>query len=220
MAKDKNDETVLKIFLVLLGIAAIILTVSILTAIVNIGSDIVTSWLLIALQISITVIGVLGSLWIITEIANSIFKKLNYRINLFDRKYSDEIKTLKRRTPIFIVSVLLISDAAMILADKNFGGDALPTIIISFNLLILFWLAYHLVIKKRKILKALGVILFYLALIFLPVSSLLYHQWTINDLIKYILSLEYSTITMLTLSMLLIFLIPFIFYSNIKEAHG
>jgi hypothetical protein len=61
-----------------------------------------------------------------------------------------------------------------------------------------------------------GFVLYLFSFSILPVTSLIYHKWSIFDLVNWYLSLEYPTMIMLGLSVATVIIVPPLFYRSVR----
>jgi len=159
-----NDERKQTFLLFALVIALLLFSSSLLIAVINLGGQIVASWLLIIIQGAIAllvllvvfaVIGKFGT-WVIAEIA------------ALNRKHAELLAKIRERTPWFVVLMLLLSQAALAIADKSFKGNELPTVAVTLILILLFFIANEFMVSDSKTFKVLGFVLWFVAITALP----------------------------------------------------
>ena len=159
-----NDERKQTFLLFALVIALLLFSSSLLIAVINLGGQIVASWLLIIIQGAIAllvllvvfaVIGKFGT-WMIAEIA------------ALNRKHAELLEKIRKRTPWFVVLMLLLSQAALAIADKSFKGNELPTVAVTLILILLFFIANEFMVSDSKTFKVLGFVLWFVAITALP----------------------------------------------------
>ena len=159
-----NDQRTQNFLLIALGLAALLLASSLLVAVVNLGTQIASFWLLLIVQIAIAilavgfVLGIIGKIftWVVSEIA------------LLHERHKELLRALKKRTPWFVVLTLLVSQAVLVIADKSFQGQELPTVAVTLVLILLFFLANEFIVREHLMFRVLGFVLWFAAVLALP----------------------------------------------------
>ena len=142
---------------------------SLLIAVINLGAQIASFWFLLFVQLAIgalllaVVVSLVGTLasWTMGKLAD-LYEK--------HRALASEIK---KRTPWFMVLTLLVAQAVVAIADKSFQGQELPTVAVTLVLILLFFLANELITRDKSVLRVIGFLLWFVAILALPFFVLL-----------------------------------------------
>ena len=142
---------------------------SLLIAVINLGAQIASFWFLLFVQLAIgalllaVVVSLVGTLasWTMGKLAD-LYEK--------HRALASEIK---KRTPWFMVLTLLVAQAVVAIADKSFQGQELPTVAVILVLILLFFLANELITRDKSVLRVIGFLLWFVAILALPFFVLL-----------------------------------------------
>ena len=142
---------------------------SLLIAVINLGAQIASFWFLLFVQLAIgalllaVVVSLVGTLasWTMGKLAD-LYEK--------HRALASEIK---KRTPWFMVLTLLVAQAVVAIADKSFQGQELPTVAVTLVLVLLFFLANELITRDKSVLRVIGFLLWFVAILALPFFVLL-----------------------------------------------
>ena len=102
--------------------------------------------------------------------ANAMSNALHFDSLFADlyEKHRALAQQLKKRTPWFIALTVLVAQAVVAIADKSFQGQELPTVAVTLVLILLFFLANELITGEQVMLRALGFVLWFVALATLP----------------------------------------------------
>lgn len=159
-----NDERAQKFLSIALGVTALLLASSLLVAVINLGAQIATFWLLLFVQIAIAVLVVVVVLWIVWK----LFTWVMAEVASLHIKHAELLRELQKRTPWFVVLALLVSQAVLAIADKSFQGKELPTVAVTLVLILLFFLANEFIVREQLLLRILGFVLWFAAILALP----------------------------------------------------
>src|SRR5258706_6811465 len=180
-----DDERGSKLLLGVGAFGLVLLGLALLLAVVK-SPQLLASWVVIVLQILLIVlsVGVVASLlpWAVGKSMHGFAD----RIAAIEMAHRDLLRRLKRRSPAFLAIALLGGQAGMLLADKSFDGSPMPTLIVSFCLLISFWISNELQGSDRRPLFVLGWVLWFLTLLYLPVAVILFHGWSLKQFADYL----------------------------------
>ena len=159
-----SEERAQKFLLIALGVAALLLASSLLVAVINLGAQIATFWLLLVVQIAVAVLIIA----FVLSVVGRLFTWVTAEIDSLHKKYAELLSQLQKRTPWFVVLALLVSQATLAIADKSFDGEELPTVAVTLVLILLFFLANEFIVREQLPLRILGFVLWFTAVIALP----------------------------------------------------
>jgi MFS family permease len=181
----------------ILYIALLIGSIGLLLAVINIGHELATTWLLVFFQILIVFFSVL-----IVFLSIVVFAVISlWLIREIETRYSEEIKQLKRYTPTFVAGMCLLANSTMVIAGQSFQSDAIKTLVVSLLLLALFGFANYFAISPSVSWRIIGSLLYFLGFLFLPIAALWYHDWNL----QWIFQLDLGTQALIGLTFLILF---------------
>lgn len=163
MNNSKNDPIP-----IILSIAGLLIAASILIGIIKLSGQLAAFWVILVFQIVLVVLGVFVAALIASYLIGESYKTIMSKIDLVRREQNELFKSMNKRVTSYITTTVLIADAILIITDKSFKGEILPTILVSLFLLIFFWIANELMITEEKPKKRLGVLIWIIGLILLP----------------------------------------------------
>ena len=144
--------------------AVLIFGSSLHIAVINLGTQIASFWFLLIVQL---VIAALLLAVVLSLIGGLVTWMMGKFADLYE-KHRALAQLLKKRTPWFIALTVLVSQAVVAIADKSFQGQELPTVAVTLVLILLFFLANELITGGQVMLRALGFVLWFVALATLP----------------------------------------------------
>ena len=159
-----NDQQMQTLLFIAGAIAILLFGSSLLIAVINLGALIATSWLLIFIQVAIAILVLL----VVTAAIGKFNTWVVGEITALNRKHAELLKQIRQRTPGFVALTLLISQAALTIADKSFEGKELPTVAVTLVLILLFFIANEFMVRDPRTFQALGFILWFAAVLALP----------------------------------------------------
>lgn len=190
------------------GVAALIVGV------VNAGSQLISSTLLLFLQVLVGLLAVLVAIlavfvsyalakWMVGTAMLSVTE----RFAELERKYEKEFKRLKAKKPAWIATLLFITEAVMILVDKAFDGHEWETLVASFSVLIGFWVANQLMTCDERWKRLIGAALWFVVLLFIPVAVAIHRHlgpseffaflWNFDPTVKIFFTVVFLSLTTL-----------------------
>jgi hypothetical protein len=208
MNEKKGLERAGTVFLYAAGVALVLIALAFVIGVINLGKDLVTTWLLAIFQVFLVVVGAAVAIAVAYWLSAKVYYTLGRRIDNLAISYEREHQWLRRRAPAFIVTLTIVSQAILILADKSFSGDVLTTVLVSILLLLLFWLAIELTANSRKLCRLLGYILYAFGILYLPFAIFLYHGLSIQEVWLWFSGLELRTILIMILTLVLLVFLP------------
>lgn len=212
---ESKPENLIRFAVYSIGIALVIMAVSSLVAAFRSPDTLLVNWVSKALQIFIIVGGfafsaaISVSAWIGIGI---MWTSLNRKIVDLQRSYSEELQQIRKRTPVIAAGLVLIADAALLIADKSFGEDTLAVVIVSLLMLIIFFVANILATADKKFERIAGILFYVLGIVILPLFAFWTQNWDIELLITLITKLDILTIIVLLLSVIIYISLPFLAY--------
>lgn len=209
-----SEEEQFKIFLWIFGIAVLILAISLLIAVINIGPHLATTWLLVVFQILIVILGVTFSLCLSYLLIEFVIA----RIHNIESRYNEEIKWLKSRVPTTLAAAMcLLANGTMVIAGKSFSSDTITTVLVSLLLLLIFWFANGFAISQNTSTRKVGNILYLFGILCLPIAALWYHDWNLQNLWHWISELELGAQVVIGLTILIFVCLPLLSHSIFRE---
>lgn len=202
-----NDKRIEAFLAYSFGIALVLLSGSLLLAVFNLGTQILSFGVLILFQIAVAVVLFFAA----AAIAGMLFKWIVSQIESLHWKHAQLLGEFKKRTPWFVVLVLLISQAVLVIADKSFKGEELPTVAVTLVLIILFFLANELIVKKNVWLKTLGFTLWFLAIVALPLLVWAHRDFNTAEIVALIAAIPPPYSIFYPLCALVFLLLPLFF---------
>src|SRR5437899_33401 len=155
-----NDRTQLSLLIA----TGVLLAASLLIAVINLGTEITTFWLLFLVQITVAVLVVA----VVLAVVGCLFMWVTGEFVSLQKKHAEVMQELQKRTPWFLALVLLVSQAVLAIADKSFHGQELPTVAVTLILILLFFLANEFIVRDQLPLRILGFVLWLAAIMALP----------------------------------------------------
>jgi hypothetical protein len=130
-----NDEWTQKTVWLIAVLAALLLAVATLVAAVNLGENLAAKWVVVVFQILMTIamaviIGV-AVVWLVTKPLESVTASAKQ----LEVAHGALLARLHRREPTLVAMTVLIAEATILIADKSFQGEPLPTVMVSIALL-------------------------------------------------------------------------------------
>jgi len=208
-----SEEEQFKIPLWIFGIAVLILAITLLIAVINIGPDLATTWLLVVFQILIVILGAAFSLYLSCRSIESVIA----RIHNIESRYNEEIKRLKRRVPTLVAAMCLLANGTMVIAGKSFSSDAITTVLVSLLLLLIFWFANGFAMSQNTSTRIVGNILYFFGILCLPIAALWYRDWNLQNLWHWISELELGTQVVIGLTILIFVCLPLLSHRIFRE---
>lgn len=202
------EKDVYKIFIIALAIAAILLGLSALVAAINLGGAIASGAIVAIFQFLITASGTLILLAITVAIISAVYSRVVERISRLEHSHARTLNMLNKRTPTFATSATLIAALVLLLADKSFNGETVPTVCVGVVLTVLFWIANELLIANSRPRRILGTVLWTLSIALLPTIIYLHRASDVERIIQDINSLSVTAISLLCLAFLVAFFAP------------
>lgn len=209
-----SNETAYKIFLVSLAIGAVLLGLSVLVAAINLGGAIVSGVMVVIFQVIVTVAAIVLIAAVAGAIASAIYSGLVSRMSALERSYGELLRKLNKRAPTFATSAALVATLVLLLADKSFKGETIPTICVGIVLVLLFWLANELLVDETRLRNILGVGLWATGLVFLPVAIYFHRSRNMEVILQDISGLGIATISLLGLTFLVACFAPVVLKGN------
>ncbi len=209
-----SEKDVYKFFLIALAIGAIFLGSSVFIAAINLGGAMVSGVMVVIFQVLITASAIVILFAITASITSAVYSSIVERISGLERSHGELLKTLNKRTPTFATSAALIAALVLLLADKSFKGEDIPTVCVGVVLAVLFWIANELLVADSRLRKVLGAFLWALALAFLPTMIYLHRDGNMDRIIQDFHSLGVTAISLLFLAFLVAFFAPIALKSN------
>ena len=142
---------------------------SLLVAVINLGEQIASFWFLLFVQLAV---GALLFVVVISLVCGLASWTIGRFADLYE-KHRALAQEIKKRTPWFVVLTILVAQAVVAIADKSFRGQDLPTVAVTLVLILLFFLANELIVRDQVALRALGFIVWFVAVMALPFFVLL-----------------------------------------------
>lgn len=202
MAK-KEEQSQSNISLGIFVIAVLIL-VTLLIAVINIGKDLATTWLCIVVQILLAILGVASVFCLLILLSQFVLGK----IHDIESRYNEEIKRLKHRAPTFVAAMCLFVNGTMVVTGKAYSSDTITTVLVSLLLLLIFWIANVFAMSQNTSRRIFGNILYLFGFLCLPIIALCYHDWNLQNLWHQISKLELETQVVIVLTILLFVCLP------------
>lgn len=203
---EKQQQTIL---VVAGAIGVICLGLALLVGAVNLGSELAAWWVVFVFQFLITALGavaaVVVTLWILSFPINAITTSLD----ALQRAHGELLAKLKKRTPTFVAICIVVTDATMLIADKSFQGETLPTVTVSLVMLVLFWIGNELMVSDSRPKFFVGAAVWVLAVASLPVAATL-HRKGLDKLFEDLGNLDMATKMTIGLVVLCLLLLPFV----------
>ncbi len=122
------------------------------------------------LQIFLALIAIAASFALAWWLVGAAITGVAKRFAELEDRYEEQFKRLRAKRPAWIATLLFITEALMILVDKSFPDHERETLMVSFSLLIGFWVANQLMSCEEPWKRLIGGILWFMVLLFLPVS--------------------------------------------------
>jgi hypothetical protein len=178
----KSDDGIWQFTLVgALVLMGILVSVALVIAAYNIGSDIGTSWVVIVFQVVLTGCGVAVSVFLTYWICVALIEKSVERFDDFSREHEATLTGLKKRLSPIIAVTALIVQIVMIFADKVFS-NSIAVVMVAILLGILFWIGNELMLNENLLLRITGWLVWFGAVALLPVAVMVDQQWTVSEL--------------------------------------
>lgn len=197
----ESDATAVWVTSALL-IIAILLCASLLVVTWNLGTQLVSTWLLVLFQILIALLIGLG----IVAIAGSGFSwVLDHVLRTLDRaqdRYPRQAKQIRDRGPAFAAGALLLAQGIVMIADKSFGENRTRAMLVSLVLLLVFGVANELILTPSRATSLSGFALWAVGVLYLPAAILFLERWTWGEALVRLR--ELGTLTVATGGLVLI----------------
>ena len=221
---EERLEIGLWLFIAALIIGILIVSISTLLAVIKSPDEVLVGWVKSFLQF-LVVIGcsALSILTItgLTVLVRQSNTRLKERIFRLERKFDQEIsrinKNLQKNTPSFIAGLVILADAALLLADNAFQGNEGFTLVISLLMLIILCVANVLAVGSRRLDRIIGYSLYGLGFLILPVAALWYRNWNFSLFIESIKTFSSLELIAITLSTMIFLLLPYLTYRFFRE---
>lgn len=178
----KNNDNSDRLFSILIGTAALLSGGGFFLAVINVGGDISTSFLLIIVQVLVGTVSVVASGYVVTKAARSIVESTNRKLFEFERRFKDELARLNKRAPALVGAVVLWSNAVLIIADSSFGDNTPQTVVVTLMLTVFFYWANSLVQSETKWIHYSGFAFYALSVVALVLIVLQYYDWDLHSI--------------------------------------
>ena len=196
-----NKDTVWNIFLLSLAAGAVLLGGSALVTAFSLRTALVSGFMFTVFQVLITG-GIILVLSIVGLCASMAFSGLVQRVSDIEKKYGELLQKINKRTPTFVASSAIIASLVLLLADKAFDGQSVPTICVGVVLALLFWIANELLVADSKDKNKLGMLLWLISVFVLPTAVYIHHAGNLASMRSMLSAFGDTTITLLGLAFL------------------
>jgi hypothetical protein len=146
--------------------------------------------------------GIILVLSIVGLCASMAFSGLVQRVSDIEKKYGELLQKINKRTPTFVASSAIIASLVLLLADKAFDGQSVPTICVGVVLALLFWIANELLVADSKDKNKLGMLLWLISVFVLPTAVYIHHAGNLASMRSMLSAFGDTTITLLGLAFL------------------
>lgn len=204
---EKQQETVV---VVAGAVGVICLSLALLVGAINLGSELAAWWVVFVFQFLITTLGAIAAVIVTLWILSFPFNALTTKVYALQRAHGELLAKLQKRTPTFVAISIVVAEATMLIADKSFQGETLPTVTVSLVMLVLFWIGNELMVSDSRPKFFVGLAVWGLAVASLPVAATL-HRKGLDKLFEDLGNLDMATKMTIGLVLLCLLLLPFVF---------
>ncbi len=198
--------------------AVVVVALALLVAAFKLGAHLAAWWIVIIFQVLLTGAGVIVGGAFTLWVAQSLFESIAQHLRELQRSHDELITYVRRRVPTFIAAALVITEAAMIIADKAFKSETLPTVTVSLLLLVLFWVANEFMTSGSTFRRGIGIALWIFAILFLPLAVFLHRKGDWSAIKAEIESIQFGHFWALVLIGVLMLVLPFAFQTHDDDA--
>jgi hypothetical protein len=219
--ENTGFEKVIRFLVYTVGIALIIAAFSSLVAAFRSPEFIFVGWVSITFQVLLVIGGIVLSLAISFSAllgVRFVWALLDAKIIDLERRFSEELRKIRKNTPTFVAGLVIIANATLLIADKSFSGDTLVTISVSLLMLLIFSIANILATHSKTLERIIGYFLYSLGIVILPIFALVYHNWEIVSAVRVLAALDLSTKLVLGISVIIYISLPFLAHSYYSKS--
>jgi hypothetical protein len=179
------------------------------------GTQLISSGLLLWLKVLVglvaglaALLAVLGSYVLGRWMVGAAMLKVAERFAELESRYGEEFNRLKAKRPAWIATLLFITEAVMILVDKSFDGHEKETLIVSFSVLIGFWVANQLMSCEERWKRLLGGALWFVVLLFIPIAAAAHRHLGPSQFFAFIWAFDPTVKIFFTVALLSLITLP------------
>jgi hypothetical protein len=223
-SSDERWETLIQLLLVAVIVGIILLAISILIAVIKDPGAVLVDWVTTVLQVlfvlGIAVISISIS-YASTIAVRNYYTGLRERVLRLERTYQEDIasirRDLQRNSPSLIAALVILVDAALILAEYSFEGNGPITLMISLLMLMILRIANVLSVAAERVDRIVGYLLYAIGFLILPLSALWYRNWDFRSFFDMIRMFRPIEMAVIGLSIVGYLCLPYLTYRFYRE---
>lgn len=197
-----------KWFLGALALAAVFLSAALLIVGAHHSGQLLQGAVLLVFQILLALTAAFAAYLFIAVATPAATRHLVSSIAYIRNTYPTEIRVLRQSQPAALAVTAVIGDAALLVADKVFPRDA-EVIAVSVLLIAGFAMANGLIASEQRLRHRLGLLAWFVVLLYLPISAFLLNQMSWHALLAAIGALSLRTQILTGLAFALLLIAPF-----------
>ncbi|WP_446810545.1 hypothetical protein ACH50O_02850 [Methylomonas sp. 2BW1-5-20] len=199
-----SGEDALKVLFLSLAVAVVLIGFSVLVLAFKIGTGLISDAVIVIFQFLMSIAGV-----VMTGLAaGKAYESILKRVKILEYQYGELFTQINKRAPTFAASATLIASLVMLIADKAFKGELIPTVCVGVVLALLFWIANELMLAGTTTKYYLGVGTWLICLLILPAAMVVHHAGGFGATIDDIAKLGVTTIVLLGMAFIVACLAP------------
>lgn len=204
-----KNESILNILFLSVAVGIVLLCFSALIATIKMGSVFVTSFMMSFFQFLVTVGGLILVAAIGIFVVSWTHSNLVKRISTLESSYGEILQKINKRTPTFVTATALIASLVLLLVDKAFDGQTVPTVCVGVVLTLLFWIANELLVADSRPKNIFGAFVWLMSVLTLPAAIYIHYAGNFDIIQSEFLKLGLVTTILLTLALLVACVAPF-----------
>lgn len=205
-----HDEKFKRLIIIILSLGFLSICLSLLLAVINLGTQLASTALLIVLQICLAFLFIIVVGGICMYLIEKIWAHIVREIAAINQRHADLLKSMKKRAPWFVTFTLLASQAVLVIADKSFDGNNTVTVTVTIALIVLFFLANEFFSCERPAFKLAGYALWVMTAASLPLLVFIYSECDLKQAVANITAIPIHYQYIFTLLMVTFIAAPFI----------
>jgi hypothetical protein len=203
-----SSETAKAVFFISGAIAILMLGGAVLVAALNLGGALVTGLMVTIFQIVVTIAAIAIAFIIAGAIVAVLYQSIVVRLAELEMKYHDLLASMKKRSPTVATSLALFATLILLLSDKAFKGETLPTICVGVILTILFWIANELLVSGSRAKAAAGTITWVVGVAILPAAIYIHRGSDVSQVKADVFNLGLPAVVLICAALIVAVLAP------------
>jgi hypothetical protein len=203
-----NEDKLWRVAIAALALGVLGAAVALLLGVIQAGSQLLSSVVLITLQILLSLTAVAVSFALSWWLVGAAITGVTKRFAELEERYQEQFKRLRAKRPAWIATLLFITEAIMILVDKSFEGRERETLIVSFSLVIGFWVANQLMTCEERWKRLLGGALWFVVLLLFPVSVAIHRHLAFAQFLAFLWSFDLAAKVFFAVAFLSLITLP------------